>query len=51
MQENIEINDQYLGEISDNKDIYMDLALQIISNDQTIRSETVQVLNNSTHNL
>ena len=44
MRENIEINDQYLVEILDNNDILMDLAMQIISNDKTVRNETVQDL-------
>ena len=42
MHENIEINDNYLDEILDNQDIYMDLAMQKISADKTIGSETVQ---------
>ena len=42
--EKIEINDQYLDEILDNNNIKIKLAMEIISNDQTIRSETVQDL-------
>ena len=44
MQENIEITDQYLDEILDNNDVQMDLAMQIISTDRTVGSDTVQDL-------
>ena len=44
MQENFEINDKFLDECLDNNDPYMDLAMQIISTDKTIRNETVQGL-------
>ena len=44
IHENIEINDQYLDESLDNNDVQMDLAMQIISTDKTVRSETVQDL-------
>ena len=39
---NIEINDKYLDEIFHNINLYMELAMQIIFNDQTLRSNTVQ---------
>ena len=46
MQANIEMNDQCLDEILDNIDIYIytDVAMQIISTDKFIRSQTVQDL-------
>ena len=44
MQENIEVYDQTLDEIVDNNDIKMELALQKISTDKTVRSETVRHL-------
>ena len=43
MQENIEKNDQYFDEILDNNDIKKDLAMQIISNDKTLRSGQLKV--------
>ena len=44
MPENIESNDQYLDELSDTIGKRRDLAMQIISIDKTVRSETVQDL-------
>ena len=44
--ENLEIDDQYLDEILDNNDIYMGLAIEIISNDQAETNDTVQDLKN-----
>ena len=41
---NIEINDECLDEILHNNNLQMDLALQIISNAKTVRSNTVQDL-------
>ena len=40
----IEFNDEYLDEILHNNNLELDLAMQIISNDQTVRSNTVQNL-------
>ena len=40
----IEINDEYLDEILHNINLELDLAMQIISNHQTVRSNTVQDL-------
>ena len=42
----VEINDQYLDEILDNNNIYIKLAMENVSNDRTIRSETIQHLKN-----
>ena len=39
----VEINGDYLDEILHINNFYMELALQFISNDQTVRSNTVQV--------
>ena len=44
MQENIEINEHYLDEILDNNNIYMDLALQIVSTNETVRNDTTEDL-------
>ena len=44
MQENIENDDQCLDEILDNNHKQMELAIQIIANDKTVRSDTVQDL-------
>ena len=41
---NIEINDEYLDEILHNKNSQMELAMQIISDDKTVRSDTIQYL-------
>ena len=41
---NIEINEQYLDEILDKNDTKMDLAVQIVSIDKTVRNDTKQVL-------
>ena len=41
---NTEINGEYLDEILHNINLQMDLAMQIISNDQTVRSGTVHAL-------
>ena len=39
---NIENNEKYLDEILQNNNLQMELATQIFSNDQTVRSNTVQ---------
>ena len=44
MQENIEINDQYLDENFDNSDNQLDLAKQIFSTENTVTNETVEDL-------
>ena len=44
VQENIEINEHYLEEILDNNNIKMDLAMQIISTDKTVRNDTIEDL-------
>ena len=44
VQKNVEINDQDLDEILDNSDLKMDLAMQIISTDKTVRNDTIQDL-------
>ena len=44
VHENIEINDHYLDEILDNNNIGMQLAMQIICNDKTVRTGTIQDL-------
>ena len=44
MQLNVEITDKCLDETLRNNNLYMDLAMQIIFNDQTVRSNTVQDL-------
>ena len=41
VQENIEINEHYLDEILQNNNCKMELAMQIISTDKTIRKDTV----------
>ena len=42
---NIEINDEYLDEnVLNNNNIKMELAMHIVSNDKTVRSDTVQDL-------
>ena len=47
VQENIESNEHYLDEILDNNNIQMDLAMQIISTDKTVRNDTIQDLKES----
>ena len=42
--DNFETNDQNLDEISDNNDIKMDLAMQIILSDKSVRSDTIEDL-------
>ena len=44
VQENIEVNEHYLDEVLDNINISKDLAMQTISNDKTVRNETIQDL-------
>ena len=39
---NIEINEHYLDEILQNNNPQMELAMQIISNDKTVRNDTIQ---------
>ena len=46
VHDNVEINDQYLDELLDNINIQMDLAIQIISTDKTVRNVTIQDLKN-----
>ena len=41
---NIEINEHYLGELLHNKNSQMELAMQIIPNDKTVRNFTTQDL-------
>ena len=41
---NIEFNSEHLGEIYHSFNLYLELAMQIISNDQTVRSITIQDL-------
>ena len=43
---NNEINHEFLNEILHNNNLKMELAMQIITNDQTVRSNTVQELKN-----
>ena len=45
MHENIEINDEYLDEILQNINFKMEIAMQTISNGKTLRSDTIQDLN------
>ena len=47
MCEIVEINDEYLDEILLYNSLYMELAMQIVSNDQTVRSNAVQDLKES----
>ena len=42
--ENIEINEHYLDEFLYNNDMKMDLAMQIISTDKTVRNDTIENL-------
>ena len=42
VQENIEINEHYLDESLQNNNSYTELAMQIISNDKTVRNDTIQ---------
>ena len=42
VQENIESNEHYLDEILDNNNIKMELAMQIISTDKTVRNDIIQ---------
>ena len=42
MQEKIDINHDCLDEFLHNINFYMELAMQIISNDKTVRSDTIQ---------
>ena len=44
IQKNFEINNQNLDEILHNNNSYMELAKQLISNDQTVRGVTIQYL-------
>ena len=44
MQENIENNEHYLHEILHNNNSQMELVMQIISNDKTVRNDTIQDL-------
>ena len=41
---NIEINDKVLDGILHNNNLQLELAMQVISNDQTVRNDTVQDL-------
>ena len=44
MHKNNDINDEYLEPIPQNDNLLMGLAMQIISNDKTVKNETVQNL-------
>ena len=44
IHENIELKNQYFDEFLDNNDIKLDLAMQIISTDKTVRNDTIQDL-------
>ena len=44
LQENIEINEHYLDKIHKNNNIQMELAMQLSSNDKTVRNDTIQDL-------
>ena len=44
IHENIEIDGNYLDEVLDNNDLWMDLAMQIISTDKTVKSDTIEDL-------
>ena len=44
VQENVEIDDQYLDESFQNNNPQMELAMQNISNDKTVRNDTIQDL-------
>ena len=44
MHENVEINEHYLDGILQNNNCLMELAMQIISYDKTVRSDTIQDL-------
>ena len=41
MQENFELNVEYVGKDLDNNHLWMELAVPIMSNDKTIRNGTV----------
>ena len=41
---NFEVNENYLDEVVHNENFYMDLAIQTIANDKTVKSDTVQDL-------
>ena len=41
MHENIEINEHYLDEIFHNNNFQRELAMQNISNEKTVRSDTL----------
>ena len=44
VHENVEINDEYFDKSFRNSNSQMELAMQIICNDKTVRSDTVQDL-------
>ena len=44
MQENIEINEHYSDEFLDNNKIKLQLAMQVISNDKSVRNDRLQDL-------
>ena len=44
VQVNLEINEHYLDGILDNNNIKVELAMQIISTDKTVRKDTIQDL-------
>ena len=44
VHEKLEFNDEYLDEILHNNNFYMELAMQIVSNDKTVRSNTLRKL-------
>ena len=51
VQENIEYNEHYLDEILHNNNSQMDLAMQIIFTDKTVRNDTIQDLKILTNKL
>ena len=44
LTENLDNNDENLDDILPNKIFYMEIALQVDSNDKTVRSDTIQAL-------
>ena len=44
VQENIEINEHFVDEILHKNYLWMELAMQIISNDKIVGNDTIQVL-------
>ena len=44
VQQNIEMNENYYDEILQNNNSYMELSMELISNDKTVRKDTMQDL-------